>query len=116
MPEQKEWINPFTQPKAESSKAPEDVKPVESSEEVKEEDKVEDKKEEEIKKEEAKEEKKEEVKFSSGVTIEEKIAKSNDKKAFLEKAVAILKEYGNMESNIPIGSEYWELMNKYRSL
>ena len=34
----------------------------------------------------------------------------------LHKAGDILKEYDNKESNIPLNHEYWDLMNRYRSL
>jgi len=39
-----------------------------------------------------------------------------DGPAIFSRAQEILKEYNNREAEIPLNSEYWSLMNKYRSL
>lgn len=41
--------------------------------------------------------------------------RAQEKEDCLVKALAILKTYGS-ESNIPVTHEYWDLMNKHRSL
>lgn len=46
---------------------------------------------------------------------EEKVKKAELKKECLNKAQAIMHEYGQ-ESNIPLNHEYWGLMNQYRGL
>ena len=45
-----------------------------------------------------------------------KVKKEVEKKECLAKATVILEEYNGAESNIPLGSEYWSLMNRYRGL
>jgi len=50
------------------------------------------------------------------VVVEKVLTKEEIKQAAYEKAVLILKENGGLESNVPINSEYWSLMNTFRSL
>jgi hypothetical protein len=47
---------------------------------------------------------------------ERRAEREKQKKETLEEATVILREYGNAESNIPISSSYWGLMNTYRGL
>lgn len=56
----------------------------------------------------------------SAARIEEKLKKANvnrdkEKDELLEEATVILRQYG-VESNIPVNSGYWGLMNSYRQL
>lgn len=46
--------------------------------------------------------------------VEKKVEKT-EKEKLLERAQAILKEHDNLESQIPLNSEYWTLMNMVRS-
>jgi len=39
-----------------------------------------------------------------------------ERKEIMEKVGKILKEHGNMESNIGVNNEYWDLMSRYRKL
>lgn len=53
---------------------------------------------------------------SDKAAAETKSLKEKEAADCLEKATAILKEYGGAESNIPMGSDYWSLMNRYRAI
>jgi hypothetical protein len=43
-------------------------------------------------------------------------AKTEDSSEVLAKIQEILAKHGNQETNIPVGSNYWVLMNQYRAL
>ena len=43
-------------------------------------------------------------------------ADAAEKADMLAKIGVILADYDNMESNIPPGHEYWDLLNRYRAL
>jgi hypothetical protein len=44
-----------------------------------------------------------------------KVVEKTEKELLLEKIQAVLKEFGK-ESDIPINHDYWQFVNKYRSL
>lgn len=52
---------------------------------------------------------------SGGVTASVKKEKT-EAQTLLENATTILKEYGMKETNVPINSPYWDMMNRYRAL
>lgn len=41
---------------------------------------------------------------------------ANEKAALLKKIGEVLAQYQGMESNIPLNHEYWNLLNRFRSL
>lgn len=42
--------------------------------------------------------------------------KEHERMDLLKKIGDIVKDYGGLEANIPLSSEYWGLLNQYRSL
>lgn len=62
---------------------------------------------------------KEEVTHVPSATREVSVAgddREEQRRQLLDAANKILAQYGNHESEIPLDSEYWSIMNKYRGL
>ena len=62
------------------------------------------------------EKKEEEMGGNKGKSVLEAKKEKTQKEEVLEKIQAILAEYGGLESNIPLTSDYWNLLNTYRGL
>lgn len=62
------------------------------------------------------EDKGDDVGGNKGKNILEDKKEKTQKEETLEKIQTILAEYGGLESQIPLTSEYWNLLNVYRGL